>query len=289
MTGENNKNKSIRTLVESFLRRAPFARSAYSRLDLMRDEIDGLKNAVDDAFRQGAASVELPPVPPSMLDEQRRLVPKPSIILDVGAHHGHSTIEYLDAFPSARVFAFEPDEANNRRAVELLRPYGDRVRLSRLGLAEHAGKASLHINSHDGTHSLLPIGDMSYWHGQASEIEKVDIETTTLDRLAASERWDHIDILKMDIQGAELAALKGGAGLLAAGAIDLLCLEVEFEHLYEGQPLFWDIAAYLNSLGYRLYRVYDWQYGLNRSNELCWADAIFVGPRLLSESSGVGG
>ncbi|MQB09509.1 FkbM family methyltransferase [Agrobacterium sp. ICMP 6402] len=286
MTGENNKNNTIRALFESFLRRVPFARSAYSRLDLMRDEINGLKNAVDDAFRQGAASVALPP---SMLADQRRLVPKPSVIVDVGAHHGQSTVEYLDAFPSAHVFAFEPDEANNRQAVELLRPYGDRVRLSRLGLAEHAGKASLHINSHDGTHSLLPIGDMSYWHGQASEIEKVDIETTTLDSLAASERWDHIDILKMDIQGAELAALKGGAGLLAAGAIDLLCLEVEFEHLYEGQPLFWEIAAYLNSLGYRLYRVYEWQYGLTRSNELCWADAIFISPRLRSVSNGLGG
>lgn len=289
MTRENNKNKAIHSLVEGFLRRIPFARSVYHQLDLMREEIDGLKNAANDAFRQGAASVALPPVPSSMLDEQRRLVPKPSIILDVGAHHGHSTIEYLDAFPSARVFAFEPDEANNRQAVELLRPYGDRVRLSRLGLAEHAGKASLHINSHDGTHSLLPIGDMSYWHGQASEIEQVDIETTTLDSLAASEGWDRIDILKMDIQGAELAALRGGAGLLVVGAIDLLCLEVEFEHLYEGQPLFWDIAAYLNSLGYRLYRVYDWQYGLKRSNELCWADAIFISPRLLSVPNGVGG
>ncbi len=289
MTREINKNKANHSLVESFMRRVPFVRSAYHQLDLMREEIDVLKNASDDAFRQGAASVALSPVPPSMLDDQRRLVPNPSTILDVGAHHGHSTMEYLDDFPSACVFAFEPDEANNRQAAELLRPYGDRVRLSRLGIAEHVGKASLHINSHDGTHSLLPIGDMSYWHGHASEIEQVDIETTTLDSLAAKERWDRIDILKMDIQGAELAALKGGAGLLAAGAIDLLCLEVEFEHLYEGQPLFWDIATYLNSFGYRLYRVYDWQYGLKRSNELCWADAIFISPRLLSVPNGVGG
>jgi Methyltransferase FkbM domain len=118
------------------------------------------------------------------------------------------------------------------------------------------------------------------------EVECVDIDATTLDELAESEEWDRIDILKMDIQGAELSVLKGGVKLLTAGAIDLLCLEVEFVQLYEGQPLFWQIAAYLNEFGYRLYRVYDWQHDLDRPNRLCWADAIFISPRLVDVPAG---
>lgn len=59
-----------------------------------------------------------------------------------------------------------------------------------------------------------------------------------------------IDILKMDIQGGELLALKGAQSLLEASRIRLLALEVEFKPLYKDQPLFWDICAYLYRFGY---------------------------------------
>jgi hypothetical protein len=152
--------ESVRSLSERCLRRIPFARSAYYRLDILQAEMDALKRA----------TAEAPPPPPSpppamvvansMLDDERHLVPMPSVIVDVGAHHGTSTIEYLDAYPNAWVFAFEANEDNHREAVANLRPYGERVRLSRLALAEHAGIVSLHVNSHHGTHSLLPLGDI---------------------------------------------------------------------------------------------------------------------------------
>ncbi len=61
----------------------------------------------------------------------------------------------------------------------------------------------------------------------------------------------------MDIQGAELLALRGAGKLLARHAIRLIALEVLFQPLYRNQPTFWDIADHLRSLGYALQGLYD--------------------------------
>ncbi len=215
-----------------------------------------------------------------LLADQRRIVPNPALIMDVGAHLGQTTLEYLDSFPAARVLAFEPEPANFAKLHTALAGYPQRVEIFEMGLTERAGACEFHVNSHNGTHSTLEIGNTAYWGGHESEVEVIAIETTTLDAVAETRGVNHIDIVKMDIQGGELAALRGGERLLRAGSIDLLALEVEFQELYASQPLFWDIAAYLRGFGYELHRLYDLVYQRTNPNVLCWADAIFLSPRM---------
>src|SRR5258708_29785263 len=92
-----------------------------------------------------------------IFDSQTRLT-----IMDVGVHLGYSSQEYLDAFPNCRVYGFEPESDNFEKATALLTPYGERIRLSKLGLSDTVGKHTLNINSHDGTHSLLKIDKHTY-------------------------------------------------------------------------------------------------------------------------------
>lgn len=197
-------------------------------------------------------------------------------ILDGGMHHGESAEKYLQAFPAARVIGFEPAAENLAIARQRLAGYGDRVRFVGSGLADSAAGAELKVNSHDGTHSLLEIGDVAQWDGPATTLERRVIPTVTLDGYCAAHGLERIDVLKLDIQGGELPALRGAEGLLHGRAVRLIAAEVCFVPLYRDMPLFWDVAAWLRARGYALHGLFDLHHVRDGSGALRWADAIFV-------------
>jgi FkbM family methyltransferase len=200
-------------------------------------------------------------------------------IIDGGMHHGQSAEKYLLAFPACRVVGFEPAPANFDSSRTRLEPFAARMTMFPHGLSDHEGAAQLNINSHDGTHSLLEIGDLAHWDSPATTLDRRPIGTVTLDGFCREHSVDHIDILKLDIQGMELSALRGAEGLLRRRAIGLVAAEVNFLPIYRDMPLFWDVAAYMLSLGYALHGLFDLHHALDGSGALRWADAIFVAPR----------
>lgn len=112
----------------------------------------------------------------------------PSIMVDAGAFIGDTSAYFLSRYPSLRVVAVEPEAANLQLAKVNLAPYGERVTLIQKALAGRAGLAAFGGQSIGG--SLDKAGSM--------------VETTTLPEIMASIREARIDILKMDIEGAEL-------------------------------------------------------------------------------------
>jgi FkbM family methyltransferase len=217
----------------------------------------------------------------SILEEQLDLIgPNAKVIFDVGAQSGQTTLEYLTTFLEARVFSFEPDVENFSVSRQAIASYAQRCSLHFAALSDTNGTAQFHVNSHNGTHSLLPIGGHEYFKEPSHEVKRVIVPVRTLDSFAAEHSVSSIDIVKMDIQGGELAALKGAAGLLGTSKIKLLALEVEFKPMYQDQPLFWDICAYLHEFGYSFFKFYEPIYHARNKNMLCWADAIFLSPSL---------
>lgn len=81
-----------------------------------------------------------------------------------------------------------------------------------------------------------------------------------------------IDILKMDIQGGELAALSGASGLLNSQEIKIVYAEVYFVQQYESEPLFHDVSKFLYGFGFTLQDLYTPIYG---NGNFAWCDAIF--------------
>jgi len=225
-----------------------------------------------------------PQAPPdnSLLGTQVRILGRDSAltIVDAGAQHGHTTEEYLDAFPYGRVIALEPESTNHAAAEIRLAAFADRVELIRAGLSNSNGVADLHLTSHSGAHSLLEVGDMRHYDEPVAILAPQRIETVALDRLCASRNIDVLDILKMDIQGGELMALRGAGGMLERGAIRLIALEVLFQPLYRLQPTFWDLQQHLQRFGYAFQGLYDVKYHDANPAVLRWADAIFVAPTM---------
>lgn len=113
------------------------------------------------------------------------------------------------------------------------------------------------------------------------------IETVTLDWFCETQGVESIDFLQIDVQGADLDVLQGGLGIL--NSVFAVQIEVEFNSLYQGQPLFRDIDKFLSEQGFSLFdstmfgrtRVRSPIYG---RNQILWGDAFYFRD-LLSESS----
>ncbi len=84
----------------------------------------------------------------------------------------------------------------------------------------------------------------------------------------------------MDIQGSELLALEGTVQCLKQDKIAIIYTEVEFISIYKNQPLFLDIANYLNSQNYIIYGLYNFNY---INNQLAWCDAIFINKNIFND------
>src|SRR5262249_15564482 len=195
--------------------------------------------------------------------------------------------QYLENFAQSHVIAIEPDRENFTKAAVRLAGFGSRVELLRAGLSESVGTADLYRNTVDATHSLLKLGDMRYYDEPLSVLtpEKAalapdKIDTLTIDSICAARKIERIDILKMDIQGGELMALRGAKDMLSRGAIQLIVLEVNFVPMYRDMPTFWDIADHLRGYGYALQGIYELRHQPQQPAVLCWADAIFVAPQM---------
>src|SRR5262249_15029949 len=99
------------------------------------------------------------------------------------------------------------------------------------------------------------------------------VPVCTIDRFCTDHNIQTIDILKLDIQGAELRALHGASSMLAKQKISLIFSEVLFGPEYEQQSYYHEIAGWLMRFGYHLFRFYELRYNYDRS--LDYSDAIF--------------
>jgi hypothetical protein len=96
----------------------------------------------------------------------------------------------------------------------------------------------------------------------------VDVPMVRIDGVLNQE----VDILKLDLQGYELEALRGATNLLPR--IKTITTEVEFVPLYDGQPLFGDIDCFLRQSGFRLLNLYElWTHP---DGQLTAGDAIYL-------------
>ena len=122
-------------------------------------------------------------------------------IVEAGAHMGYITLQSARAAgPAGRVFAFEA----NPRAVPLIErnladnDLGDRVTVVPLALGDAPGTHAFFISGGGDTSSLQKPDDAS---------EPIEVVVTTLDNwLDPAVR---VDVIKLDIEGAEVAALRG--------------------------------------------------------------------------------
>lgn len=123
----------------------------------------------------------------------------PRYIIDCGANVGYTAAYFLTKFPSARVVAVEPDPGNAEMCRRNLAPYGDRAYVLEAGIWSH--RAGLVI-------SETPFRDGREWARQVREVGRFEQAAFSGVPMASLVGDDHVDILKMDIEGAETLAFR---------------------------------------------------------------------------------
>ncbi len=178
-----------------------------------------------------------------------RGVPRP-VIVD-GANFGQwaSAIDRALGNPDARFFLFEPQLACQEVLGELALPNKTVIRAA---VGDHAGEALLSGASPGyGAASLYERHD-TYFGDMSAHQEKVEV--VTLDDVTRDHGLERVDLLKLDVEGAELAALHGARRSLAAGVIRAVAFEFGSANIYS-RTFFRDFWELLAPLGFRFSRV----------------------------------
>lgn len=150
----------------------------------------------------------------TFVDLLRAAIPSGGTVLEAGAHMGYMTLQAARAVgPAGTVITFEP----NPRTVPLIErnleanALSDRVSVVRLALGDAAGRHAFYLSGG---------GDGSSLHRPDGETERVEVEVTTVDEWLDSDV--RVDVVKLDIEGAEVAALRGMERTLRSAAPGLV-------------------------------------------------------------------
>ncbi|MBW9118298.1 FkbM family methyltransferase [Rhizobium cauense] len=206
----------------------------------------------------------------------------PVVIVDVGAQilssEDHVYAGLIDQKVPTRVIGFEPLE---HRRVERLESEGPGLTLLPAFVGD--GKEHVfHTNEPDSTSSLLPFNQVVTSRllelAPLRTVATEPVMTSTLDEALKEEAY--VDLLKLDIQGFELEALRHANEILRRTLV--VHCEVSFVEIYKGQALFSEIEQYMRTKGFELvdfptlchYPIANTPYNESR-DWLGWGDAVF--------------
>ncbi len=193
-------------------------------------------------------------------------------IVDIGANRGQFALCARRLFHNATIYSFEPLQ---RPAAVYRRVFSrdPAAKLFPVAIAAEAGSAAMHVARWDVCSSLLPSAQAQ--HDNFPLTEEARQETVTKARLSeciASDLIVGTALLKLDVQGFELAALQGCEDLLSR--FRYVYVEVSFLELYVGQALAGEVLTYLLHAGYMLICVANLSNG--RARRPIQADFLFA-------------
>jgi FkbM family methyltransferase len=195
--------------------------------------------------------------------------------IHVGASSGQEIANY-HASGLSWVIMVEPLLEPFTRLRESIKGIPNYFALQALCAAREGIEYEFHVASNDGqSSSILSPSRHITEHPDVTFTETIPLRSTTVDRImmqltggVPGFTLDAIDILYMDVQGAELEVLKGSTKTLQS--VDYVFSEVSYGGLYQHDACIEDVQAFLRCFGFRLNWVDINQHG--------WGDALFIRP-----------
>ncbi len=201
---------------------------------------------------------------------------KRPIIFDVGAHHGHVSRHFRALFPTSLIYAFEPFP-ESFKVLQANTRDDSKIHALNVGLSDREGQQLLHSNTNSATNSLLATdenGARTWGQGLLETAEIVETRFSTADSVVAAHVIPTIDILKLDVQGAESRVMAGSSAICKQGLINLVYSEIIIQPTYVGQSRFDDALSAFYDQGFDLYNIYNMS--CTSDGRLRQVDALFT-------------
>lgn len=164
-----------------------------------------------------------------------------SVFIDIGTNKGIYLYQAEKSIKSGKIYGFEP----NKSLVNYIQPLFPKVSLFTYAVSSKTGTSVLNIPKkenglQDTRASLEALGD---------EVEKIEIQTITLDDWAKQQNVSKIDLVKIDVEGHEFDSIKGCETILKT-IKPIFIIEIELRHAkYPINTIF----DYIKGFGYDVF------------------------------------
>jgi FkbM family methyltransferase len=201
---------------------------------------------------------------------------KPKGVIHIGAHEANE----LEAYKKLGFQKILYIEANSQLASKLKAKFQGQPNIMAVhaAITDHNGTVNLKVTSFDQSSSILSLARHKEIYPAIQQIGEETVLARTLDLLLFELDLDPSDFnfLVLDIQGAELLALKGSISTLRH--IDAVQTEISFTELYEGCALLPDIDKFMTQQGFGRSEVVT-------PHHPTWGDAFYARRPVISMTS----
>lgn len=210
----------VRSLPQRVLRRIPIVGvitvrvpGTSAEIQLYSDGEDAIGNFV---FWNGIEGWE-----PETVRTLCLVAPKCSTFLDVGANVGYFALLVAAVSPATTVHAFEPVSSIFKRLVSNVELNAlDNIAPHERGLSNVPGRVTIHIPNQIG---VLPLQASLLPYPEHEGIEEQDVDVTTVDAFVEERRISRVDLMKIDVEGAEHLVIAGAESTLGRDRPLVVC------------------------------------------------------------------
>ena len=169
-------------------------------------------------------------------------------VWDVGAHVGQYAVQLQSHGYVGRIISIEPSAAAFR-ALSARASKRDSWTAVSVAVADTVGDAVLNIAANGQSSSLLLMAERHLSASPTSRyVRSQPVKTTTLDALHDQIGPPRPYFVKLDLQGGEMAALRGARTVLSSA---VACeIELSFAELYKGGAAWQEVVAHMAGTGF---------------------------------------
>lgn len=167
------------------------------------------------------------------------------VIIDIGAHIGYYTTLFSKLTGAdGKIYAFEADIDNFKLLKKNINKYKN-INIYNIAIADKNGRIDFYkVKNSTGCHSII----------KANNAVKTSVQATTLDNFMVENNINQIDIIKIDIEGAEPLAFQGMKKLFNKNKNLSIVMEFSPDSFNENQP---DPAEFLNNLNKQGFKIFQ--------------------------------
>lgn len=198
------------------------------------------------------------------------------IILDIGGSIGSTAELYATAFPTNKIYVFEPIRSNFEKLQQNTHKYPN-ITVVNTALGNESGETTINLANRLSSSSLFELEGSDNEDGFRNKISsagKEKIEITSLNKFLAS--GTSVKIMKIDVQGYEIEVLLGASNHLQN--VDLILVELSSHEGYISAPKYYEVDKLIRDCGFVISDLFP---NSKERNQLLEWDVIYINRKLL--------